>query len=411
MTVRIMTSLSPGGGVLYTPPLCSSCHGHSNDPSFVVPSFPLVIQRLVDLLLLTTPSSTEHQHLLTALHNATNAAINLITLSSSSITPSPSSPHSTFTPSPTPLAHSPPHLTIRILTPLTPLPSPLSSSSTVSLLSGAKKTPCVQQNSASSAGLFPPIAPQLNAAGKGKKTWAAHLSSLTSSSTSPSSPSPSPITPPVSPSSSATPPRAVSDSEMVESPCAQPNSVSSAAVSPSSPETNMQDIEEKRDCDEEAKPSHDAILPSTPSSPSISSSITSSLLSSTASMMTSSCRQPETSVSYAAVNSLLTTQQEGGETVGRESGKEEEAVAKDADETTAHTTTVPPPHLTSPCNTVTDPIPLSPFCITVTTSEPKPSHQFSPGSIGASCGGVAGTKRKSKQGGGSKQKRSRKMMP
>src|ERR1700679_3831774 len=101
-----MTSLSPGGGVLYTPPWCSSCHGHSNDPSFVVPSLSLVIQRLVDLLLLTTPSSTDHQHLIAALHNATTAAINLVILSSSSTTHSPSSPCSTSTPSSTPRVHN-----------------------------------------------------------------------------------------------------------------------------------------------------------------------------------------------------------------------------------------------------------------------------------------------------------------
>ena len=400
-----MTSLSPGGGVSYTLPSCSSCHVHSNDPSFIVPSLPLVIQRLVHLLLLTTPSSTDHQHLITALHNAANAAISLIISSSSSTTHSSSSPHPTFTPIPTPHVHSsPPHHTIRILTPLTPLPSPLPSSSVVSLLSGAKKTPCVQQNSVFNAALSPPIT-QLEAAGKRKKTWAAHLTSLTS----PSVPSPSSITPPVSSSHSASSRRPVSDSEMVESPCVQPNSVSYAAVSPSSPETDMLDIEEKRNCDEETKPSHDPALLVSPSSPSTSSLITSSLLNSTQSMTTTSCRQPKTFVHHAAVESLSTSQLEGGEALGQDNGKEAEAVAKKTDETTAHTTTASPPHPIAPCDT--DLLPLFPFCMPVTTSELDSMHRFTSGSNNTSRVGVAGIKRRSKQTGGSKQKRSRKMMP
>ena len=172
----------------------------------------------------------------------------------------------------------------------------------------------------------------------------------------------------------------------------------------------MQDIEEKQDGNGEATPSHDIILPTSLSSPSISSALTSSLLSSTQSMESPPCRQPETSVFYAAVDSLLTSQQGRGELVEVESGKEEEAVVKDADETTAHTTTVPTPHVIPPsCDT--DTFSLSPFCMPDATSETKPSPQFSPGSITASQRGVAGTKRKSKHGGGgSKQKHSR-MMP
>ena len=66
----------------------------------------------------------------------------------------------------------------------------------------------------------------------------------------------------------------------------------------------MQDVEERQDGNGEAKSSHDVILPTTSlSSPStISSSLTSSLLSSTYSMRSPPCRQPETSVFYAAVD-------------------------------------------------------------------------------------------------------------
>ena len=50
--------------------------------------------------------------------------------------------------------------------------------------------------------------------------------------------------------------------------------------------------------------------------------------------VSSSCRQPETSVSYAAVDSSSITQKGREETVEQESGKKVEAVPKDADETT-----------------------------------------------------------------------------
>ena len=331
-----MTSLSPGGGVLYTLPTCSSCHGRPNDPSFTSPSLSLVLQRLVDLLLLTTPSSVDHQHLLTALHNATTLAINLVTLPSSSSTRSSSSSRPTFTPSLTPLPHNPVHLTIRILTPILPLPSPLSPSSAVSLASAVKGTPCVQ-----------------------------------------------------------------------------PNSDSSAAVPSSSPDAEMQDGEEIQDENEATQQSHHTIPPSSTSSSSTSPPFDSSLPSSTTSTVIPSCRQPETFVVSAAVESLLTTQQGREETVEQESGQRVEAEATNADETITHTITHPTSHPTLTSDT--DPTPLPSPCHVVQNNEPvKPElpHPLNLVSNGASRGGVVGKKRKGKHGGGgSKQKHSRKMMP
>jgi hypothetical protein len=172
----------------------------------------------------------------------------------------------------------------------------------------------------------------------------------------------------------------------------------------------MQDDEEKQNRNGAAQQSPDAVPRSPTSSPSISSSITSSLLSSTTSVVSSSCRQPETSVSYAAVDSSSITQQGREETVEQESGKKVEAVPKDADETTAHTTILSTPLLTPLCNTNNNPLP--PFCMSVLTAEheSKSPPQFNPGSIESCRRGAAGTKRKSKQGGGGKRKHS-KMMP
>ena len=403
----LMTSLSPGGGVLYTPPTCSSCHGHSNDPSLTSPSLPLVLQRLVDLLLLTTPSSADHQHLLTALHNATTLALNLVTLPFSSSTRSSSSSHPTSTVSLTPLPHSPSHLTIRILTPIVPLPSPLSPSSAVSLASAVSGTPCVQHNSVSSAALSPSSASQPRIAVKEKKSWASLLTPLTSSSSS----SPTSFSPSVTPSRPVSPPCPVSDSVMVGTSCVQPNSDSYAAVSSSSPEVEMQDEDENQDKNEATQQSHQNISPSPTSSPSISPTFDSSLPSSTTSTVASSCRQPKTFVVFAAVESLLITQQGREETAEQESGQRVEAVATNADETITHTHPTSYPTLTSD----TDPTPLPSSCTVVQTNEPvKPKlpHPLNLVSNGASRGGVVGKKRKGKHGGGgSKQKHSRKMMP
>ena len=116
----IMTSLSPGDGVSYGPnssPSSSSRHQHSNDPSFVAPSHSLIptsltflLQRLVDLLILTSPTSSAHRHLTTALDHAITAATRFAT--HSSLTPShqvtslPSLPLSLL-PSPTANVRSP----------------------------------------------------------------------------------------------------------------------------------------------------------------------------------------------------------------------------------------------------------------------------------------------------------------
>ena len=174
----------------------------------------------------------------------------------------------------------------------------------------------------------------------------------------------------------------------------------------------MQDDEEKQNRNGAAQQSPDAVPRSPTSSPSISSSITSSLLSSTTPVVSSSCRQPETSVSYAAVDSLSITQQGREETVEQESGKKVEAVPKDADETTTHTTTLSAPLLTTPCNTNNNPLP--PFCMSVLIAEHefKSTPQFSPGSIESQSlrRAVVGNKRKSKHGGGGKRKHN-KMMP
>jgi hypothetical protein len=97
--------------------------------------------------------------------------------------------------------------------------------------------------------------------------------------------------------------------------------------------------------------------------------------------------------------------------VEQESGKIGETVAKDTDETTAHTTTHPTPLPTLACDA--DPTPLPPFCMTVSSSELefKPPPQFHPGSIEDRRGRVVGNKRKSKHVGGSKRKNSKRMMP
>ena len=367
-----MTSLSPGGGVLYTLPTCSSCHGRPNNPSFTSPSLSLVLQRLVDLLLLTTPSSVDHQHLLTALHNATTLAINLVTLPSSSSTRSSSSSRPTFTPSLTPLPHNPVHLTIRILTPILPLPSPLSPSSAVSLASAVKGTPCVQLNSVSPAALSPSSASQPTIAGKEKQSWASLLTPRTSSPSSSSSS----ISPSVTHSSPVSPPRPVSDSVMLEATCVQPNSDSSAAVPSSSPDAEMQDGEEIQDENEATQQSHQTIPPSSTSSSSTSPPFDSSLPSSTTSTVIPSCRQPETFVVSAAVESLLTTQQGREETVEQESGQR---VGSGSDECRRdHNTHHHTPHLATPLShlILTPPLCLPPVMLFRTMSLSSPSYHI-----------------------------------
>src|ERR1700712_2370524 len=113
-----MTSLSPGDGVPLTSPSSSPRHGRPNDLSFVSPSLSytppsltLLIQRLVFLLSLTSPTSPDHRHLLTALDHPTTPALTLSPSLSSSSSP-PSSP---------PLSPTSPAFTIRILTPVLPL--------------------------------------------------------------------------------------------------------------------------------------------------------------------------------------------------------------------------------------------------------------------------------------------------
>jgi hypothetical protein len=127
--------------------------------------------------------------------------------------------------------------------------------------------------------------------------------------------------------------------------------------------------------------------------------------------VSSPCRQPKTLVVYAAENSLPTTQQRRDETVEHESGRKAETVAKDTDETTAHTTTHPIPFPTPTYDA--DPTPLPPFCMTVSSSEFefKPPPQFHPGSMEDRRGRVVGNKRKSKHVGGSKRKNCKRMMP
>ena len=95
----------------------------------------------------------------------------------------------------------------------------------------------------------------------------------------------------------------------------------------------------------------------------------------------------------------------------QESGKKVEAVPEDADETTAHTTTLSTPLLTPPCNTNDSPLP--PFCLSVSVAEheSKSTPQFNPGSIESLRRGAVGIQRKSKHGGGRKRKHHSKMMP
>ena len=193
----------------------------------------------------------------------------------------------------------------------------------------------------------------------------------------------------------------------------QPNSDSSAAVPSSSPDAEMQDGEEIQDENEATQQSHHTIPPSSTSSSSTSPPFDSSLPSSTTSTVIPSCRQPETFVVSAAVESLLTTQQGREETVEQESGQRVEAEATNADETITHTITHPTSHPTLTSDT--DPTPLPSPCHVVQNNEPvKPElpHPLNLVSNGASRGGVVGKKRKGKHGGGgSKQKQSRKMMP
>ena len=99
----------------------------------------------------------------------------------------------------------------------------------------------------------------------------------------------------------------------------------------------------------------DAIpVPST-SSTSLLSSATSSPPSSETETMSSSCRQPKHFVVSAAVTSLSTSQQVGGEMTGQESGQRAEAVTKNADKTSPHPTLITPitpetDHISVPCS-------------------------------------------------------------
>lgn len=187
----------------------------------------------------------------------------------------------------------------------------------------------------------------------------------------------------------------------------QPNSDSHAAVSSSFPQAEMQDEEVKEDENGAAERAHGAIPPSSTSPLSISSSSAPSLLSSMPTV-SSSCRQSETLVVSAAVYSQL-TQQGREETVEQESGDAAEAVAKDSDETIAHSITHPNPLPT--LNVDTNPIPLPLPCMTPLATEPQCNVPQESVPSEVSRGRVVGKKRKIKHGGGTKQKSRKRMMP
>jgi hypothetical protein len=109
------------------------------------------------------------------------------------------------------------------------------------------------------------------------------------------------------------------------------------------------------------------------------------------------------------VFSQLTTQQGREETVEQVSGVAAEAVAKDSDETIAHSITQPNPLPT--LNADTNSIPLSSSCMTPLATEPqsKLPRESVPSEV--SRGRVVGKKRKIKHGGGNKQKSRKRMMP
>ena len=137
------------------------------------PSLSLLIQRLVDLLILTPPTSPAHLHLTTALDHAITAATRMATQPSSPSPPLPPLSHSTIT---NPVHQFTSH-TIRILTPILPLsPLPPPSTSSQSLRGGATKTPCRQPNSVSYAALSSRTASRLaTASAKKKRCWASLL--------------------------------------------------------------------------------------------------------------------------------------------------------------------------------------------------------------------------------------------
>ena len=406
-----MTCSSPGDGVSFTSPSSSSRHGHSNEPSYIppspsltLPSLSLLIQRLVDLLILTPPTSPAHLHLTTALDHAITAATRMATQPSSPSPPSPPLSHSPIT---TPVHQFTSH-TIRIVTPILPLsPLPPPSTSSQSLRGGATKTPCRQPNSVSYAALSSCTASRLaTASAEKKRCWASLLTSP-SPSPSPSSATPS-ASPPCPPPSS---PSAVSDTVMVETSCVQPNSASHAAVSSSLMPERMQSEEGEEDKDGAVQQGVAAIpAPSSAStsSASLPSSAASPPLGSETESVSSSCRQLTNLVVFAAVSSLSTPQLVGGKTTGQESGQWAEAVDSDADDTSPHTplTTTPSPHIHP------TPIPRSAAVSAVVQSKPSAESAQVGGRRRRSIAIVYVGKRKSKVvGGGSKRKRSKKMMP
>jgi hypothetical protein len=110
---------------------------------------------------------------------------------------------------------------------------------------------------------------------------------------------------------------------------------------------------------------------------------------------------------------VLISQQGREEIVGKESGREMPAEAKDADETTTHHTTT---HLTHvpPAPTDTNLEILPPFCMPVVTTETESKSPllFAAGLNGERRKNIVGMKRKSKHGGGGgKHKHSKRMMP
>ena len=284
---------------------------------------------------------------------------------------------------------------VGVVLPLPPLPPP--STSSQSLRGGATKTPCRQPNSVSYAALSSRTASRLaTASAEKKRVWASLLTSP-SPSPSPSSATPS-ASPPCPPPSS---PSAVSDTVMVETSCVQPNSASHAV-----PE-RMQSEEGEEDRDGAVQQGVAAISAPSTSSASLPSSAASPPLSSETESVSSSCRQLTNLVVFAAVSSLSTPQLVGGKTTGQESGQWAEAVNSDADDTSPHTplTTTPSPHIHH------TPIPRSAALSAVVQSKPS-AESAQVGGRRRSIAIVYVGKRKSKVvGGGSKRKRSKKMMP
>ena len=187
-----MTSSSPGDRASCTSPSSSSRHGRPNEVSFVPPTSSLtlsslssVIQRLVDLLILTPPTTSAYHHLSTALDHAITATTHAASLPSSPSICLPSRFSS---------------VTIRTLTPILPLFPLLSSAPTKSSSDGAKDEsrqllPILYASQSS-----PTIQPT-TATGAKKKSWAELCSSSSPSSPSPTTPRTSPLSPPCPPRS------------------------------------------------------------------------------------------------------------------------------------------------------------------------------------------------------------------